>query len=340
MIYLMIALATLCRLITPLTAQKLYAPDIVEPGQILQGFVYPISTIGSSAREHIKFSLLNAQGKVVAKGEGFPYNYKEGFLAQEFDVQAQNWVGIGLLGIASSQEAGRYTLRVNISAQSGQEPYAQTIGQTIERLIYVQSRDFPGQKIRISPRMDSILNPTDPERIAAQRSQAQRLWSIIKRFRPEYLYFSAPLLRPVENGVGRISSPYGYVREYIYPDGKTQKRIHKGYDIAAPQGVSVLASGEGLVVMAEDRIVTGKTIMLALLPGIFLKYQHLSKILVDEGEKVVRGQFIGEIGSSGFATGSHLHLELWVASQRVDPSIYFERSLIDRAQIISMIAQN
>ena len=329
--HFIIALVALCRLLTPLAAQKLYAPDTAEPGQILQSFVYPMS-----GRNRIEFSLLNAQGKVVARGEGFPYNYKGGILAQQLDVQSQNWVGIGLLGVASNQKAGHYTLRLEIDAKIGQSTY----GQIIERSIYIQSRDFPGQKIRINPKMNSILNPTDPQRIAAQRSQSQRLWAVVKRFRPEYLYFSGPLLRPLENGEGRTSSPYGYVREYIYPNGKTQKSIHKGYDIAAAQGVSVLASGGGLVVMAEDRIVTGKTIMLALLPGVFLKYQHLSKILVHEGEEVVRGQLLGEIGSSGFATGSHLHLELWVASQRVDPSIYFEQSLIDTAQIISMIATN
>lgn len=331
MIHLIIALAALCRLLTPLAAQKLYAPSQAEPGQILQSFVYPIS-----GRERIEFSLLNKQGKVVAKGEGFPYNYKEGIRAQKLDVQGQNWIGLGLLGIASNQKSGNYTLRLKLGTEIGQNKY----GQTIERPLYIQSRDFPGQKIRISPKMDSILNPTDPQRIAAQRSQSQRLWSVVKRFHPEYLYFSSALLRPLEDGQGRISSPYGYVREYIYPSGKTQKSIHKGHDIAAPQGVSVLASGGGLVAMAEDRIVTGKTIMLALLPGVFLKYQHLSRILVHEGQKVVRGQLIGEVGSSGFATGSHLHLELWVASQRVDPSIYFERSLIDTGQIISMIAEN
>ncbi|MEM9424822.1 MAG: M23 family metallopeptidase, partial [Spirochaetota bacterium] len=112
------------------------------------------------------------------------------------------------------------------------------------------------------------------------------------------------------------------------------------YDIAAPQGVQVLASGDGLVVMAEERIVTGKTVMIAVLPGIYLKYQHMSTMNVTEGSVVQKGSLIGEVGKTGFATGNHLHTELWVAARQVDPSLYFEAPLIDTNLIISMMARH
>ena len=312
--------------IQQLPAQKLYAPDRVEQGRILQSFVYPLSRI-----ESVEYTLLNAKGKVVAHSNGFLFNYERETLAKQLNGRMTDWVNVGLLGITSTLPAGNYMLRASVAKKSSHS-------HLLERPVYIQEHDFPSETIKLNAQMQAILDPKDPDIIAKQRIQANRLWAIIKSDNPKDLYYSGTLLRPLEDGQGWPSSAYGYVRKYVYPGGKILNSVHKGYDLAAFQGVKVLASGDGLVVMAEDRIVTGLTAIIAVLPGVFLKYQHLSTINVNEGELVKKGDLIGEVGKTGFATGSHLHSELWVSAQRVDPSVYFEEPLIDTSQIISMIS--
>ncbi|WGK68896.1 M23 family metallopeptidase [Candidatus Haliotispira prima] len=311
-----------------LSAQKLYAPDRVGQGRILQSFIYPVRNSDS-----VEFTLLNSQGKVVARSRGFLLNYERGTLVKKLDGRMKDWVTVGLLGITSTQESGNYILRATIAKKKSRS-------QLLERPIYIRKHEFPGETIKVSAKMNSVLNPKDPDLIARQRTQSNELWAILKNDNPEYLFYNGALLRPLEDGQGRTSSAYGYVRKYVYPGGKTVNSVHKGYDIAAAQGIHILASGDGLVVMAKDRIVTGKTVMIAVLPGIFLKYQHMSVISVTEGSSVKRGDLIGEVGRTGFATGNHVHTELWVSARRVDPSLYFNEPLIDTNRIISMIAAN
>ncbi len=310
-----------------LQSQQLYAPDRVKQGQILQSFIYPVNNL-----ENVEFALLNAKGKVVAQSNGFLLNYERGILAKQLDGRMKDWAYIGLLGIISTQKSGNYMLRATLAKGSSRS-------QLLERPIYIQKHEYPGQTIKLSQKMNDILNPKAPELIAKQRTQSNRLWAILKRKNSEDLYYSGSLIRPLKTGKGWTSAPYGYVRKYVYPNGKVVNSIHKGYDLAAPEGVKVMASGNGLVVMAEDRIVTGKTVMISLLPGVYLKYQHLSTMNVREGAIIKKGHLIGEVGKTGFANGNHLHTELWVSSQRVDPSLYFDNPLIDTNQIVSMIAE-
>ncbi len=324
----LLSFISLANVSAALRAQRLYAPDRVKQGKILQTFIYPVRNL-----EDVEFTLLDAQGKAVAYSKGFLFNHERGTLAKELDARMRDWVQVGLLGIISEQEAGNYILRATIAR-------GRSRSQLLERPVYIQNHSFPEQTIKLNKQMESILNPKDPDVIARQNMQSNRLWAILKRENPEDLFYNGPLLRPLEGGKGRASSLYGYVRKYVYPNGKVVNSVHKGYDIAAPRGVQVLASGNGLVVMAEERIITGRTVMIALLPGVFLKYQHMSSLHVREGSIVKKGDLIGEVGRSGFATGNHLHTELWVSARRVDPSLYFDEPLIDTSRIISMIGAN
>jgi len=83
--------------------------------------------------------------------------------------------------------------------------------------------------------------------------------------------------------------------------------------------------------MAEDRILTGLTIIIEHLPGVFSLYYHLDRLDVVPGDAVVAGDAIGTVGSTGLSTGPHLHWELRVAGAAVDPSPYLERPLVDTA---------
>ena len=117
---------------------------------------------------------------------------------------------------------------------------------------------------------------------------------------------------------GIISGVFGSQRIL---NGKP-KRPHYGIDIAAKKGTSVLAPIESIVRMAEkDLYYTGGTIMLDHGHGVTSVYSHLSLINVNVGDKVLKGQKIGEIGSTGRSTGPHLDWRINWFLERLDPAL-------------------
>jgi len=103
-----------------------------------------------------------------------------------------------------------------------------------------------------------------------------------------------------------LSSGYGSPR--TLPDG--QQYYHTGTDLRAGEGAEVKASQDGEVVFAAPLIVTGNMVMIYHGSGVYSKYMHLSKIDVNVGDKVKKGQHIGEAGHTGRVTGPHLHWEI------------------------------
>ena len=117
---------------------------------------------------------------------------------------------------------------------------------------------------------------------------------------------------------GIISGVFGSQRIL---NGKP-KRPHYGIDIAAKKGTSVIAPIEAIVRMAEkDLYYTGGTIMLDHGHGVTSVYSHLSLINVNVGDKVKKGQKIGEIGSTGRSTGPHLDWRINWFLERLDPAL-------------------
>ena len=98
-------------------------------------------------------------------------------------------------------------------------------------------------------------------------------------------------------------------------------------DIAAATGTPVFAPADAKVLLAYDEMfLTGKTILLAHGQEVTTSYSHLSKLDVETGDKVKKGQKIGEIGSTGRATGPHLHWVVMWRDKRVDPAVFIENS--------------
>ena len=121
---------------------------------------------------------------------------------------------------------------------------------------------------------------------------------------------------PIQNmKKSNISSPFGYRKS----PGGIGSKYHKGLDIAFPTGTHVLACEAGKVELAGWNDGLGKCIIISHGGGLKTVYGHLSKINVTKGQSVVRGQFIGEVGSTGNSTGPHLHLGVMVNGSYVDP---------------------
>ena len=112
-------------------------------------------------------------------------------------------------------------------------------------------------------------------------------------------------LRPAE---GPVSSPFGYVRQYVTEGCPTKERPHFGYDIAAPTGAPIIAPAAGIVTLAEtDLYYEGGTVFLDHGQGLVSIFLHMSELDVAVGDTLEAGELIGKIGATGRVTGAHLH---------------------------------
>ncbi|MCS6968484.1 MAG: M23 family metallopeptidase [Bernardetiaceae bacterium] len=105
------------------------------------------------------------------------------------------------------------------------------------------------------------------------------------------------------------------------------RKFHTGCDFAAPIGTPVYATGNGVVRMADYDGGYGKCIEIDHGDGYVTKYAHLSAYTVKVGQRVKRGQMIGRVGSTGVSISPHLHYEVIIRGQKVNPVHYFGGSL-------------
>ena len=125
-------------------------------------------------------------------------------------------------------------------------------------------------------------------------------------------YWGDGFLLPVQ---GRITTRFGTGRVL---NGKPRSS-HSGVDIAGKRGVPVKGANSGKVLLADDFYLSGKTIVVDHGWGVSTVYAHLDRIDVREGQKVKRGQVLGTVGSTGRATGPHLHFGAFIRGAKIDP---------------------
>lgn len=134
--------------------------------------------------------------------------------------------------------------------------------------------------------------------------------------------FTSPFL---DNWRKYVTSEFGPRDPIVLPDGTMTSSYHSGIDLARALATSVLAVQKGKVVLVRyTNVGLGFFTVIDHGGGIFSVYGHLSKIHVYENEVVDQGQIIGEVGSTGNSTGPHLHLEIIVHKQRVNPRNYLK----------------
>ena len=150
----------------------------------------------------------------------------------------------------------------------------------------------------------------------AKPNSANRVTGTIPGFGTQPV--SIPSLIPVE-GV-KLTSDYG-MRVHPVLGGR---RAHKGVDLAAPAGTPIRASADGMVSRADW--FSGYGLYIALEHGgdIQTRYGHMSRLNVAAGQKVHKGDIIGYVGSTGRSTGPHLHYEVRIAGEAVNPMPYLQ----------------
>lgn len=129
---------------------------------------------------------------------------------------------------------------------------------------------------------------------------------------------AAPAFTWPTPGWGEITSPWG---ERSHPILGIPK-VHTGADIGAPSAADVHAVQGGEVILADQFTAYGLLLVVDHGDGWASVYAHLSQADVAEGDEVVAGQVIGAVGSTGRVTGPHLHLELYLSGESVDPLDY------------------
>jgi len=136
---------------------------------------------------------------------------------------------------------------------------------------------------------------------------------------------SIPAIIPIKGGADKICCGFGYRLHPIY---KTLQ-MHPGVDITSPRGTPIYATGDGVVQSPAGNYLTGYGICVVINHGYGYEslYGHMSRKVVSEGQKVKRGELIGYVGSTGMATGPHLHYEVWKSGSRVNPVNYFYNDL-------------
>ena len=121
--------------------------------------------------------------------------------------------------------------------------------------------------------------------------------------------------RPVP---GRQSSPFG-VRRFFNGE---ERNPHSGLDFAASTGTPIKAPAAGKVILVGDYFFNGKTVFVDHGQGLISMFCHLSAIDVAVGQEIPRGGVLGKVGSTGRATGPHLHWNVSLNGSRIDPAIF------------------
>ena len=174
----------------------------------------------------------------------------------------------------------------------------------------VVAKKYPEQRITIdNPKM---VNP-DPEDLKRIDREQQAMNAKFDAF--SLLDRSPfPLLRPSS---GPISGQFG--RRRIF-NGEP-RNPHMGMDIAAAAGTPILSPADGTVTLLGNFYFNGNTVFVDHGGGLISMFCHLSAFDVKEGDRVKRGATLGRVGSTGRATGPHLHWTLALNGQRIDPDV-------------------
>ena len=137
---------------------------------------------------------------------------------------------------------------------------------------------------------------------------------------PVKVAVSIPSRMPLDGA--QLTSSYGMRNHPIL----RKRARHTGVDLAAPTGTPIYATADGYVQMAEWFSSYGKFIKISHGSELETRYAHLSRIAVSEGDMVKKGDLIGYVGSTGRSTGPHLHYEVRIAGEAVNPIPYMVES--------------
>ena len=166
---------------------------------------------------------------------------------------------------------------------------------------------YPFETLRVAPSKVSP-NAAQQKRIAGEFRKAMAIYDHFTPRRYWASAFSFPMESPVTSAFGTARLLNG-----------TLSSFHSGTDFKASPGTPVTAVNDGVVVLAEERYFAGNSVIIDHGEGLYSCYYHLSRMEVNVGQRVRKGQQIGLSGDTGRVTGPHLHFAVMLQGVQVDP---------------------
>jgi murein DD-endopeptidase MepM/ murein hydrolase activator NlpD len=161
-----------------------------------------------------------------------------------------------------------------------------------------------------SERLEEVLKVIEPQ-LALLAESAEDYRTMLWAF---------PSINPCPEAV--LTSGFGYRRSPF----TRRWKFHTGIDLAGPLGLPIIAPAPGVVIQAGFDSGYGRALQIDHGYGLVSRFAHTSKLYVGVGDRIERGQLIAAVGNSGQTTGPHLHYEVMVNGERVDPMFYISRS--------------
>jgi murein DD-endopeptidase MepM/ murein hydrolase activator NlpD len=204
-----------------------------------------------------------------------------------------------LIGIALGTGPEVTPLKIRRAGAPGAEiPGLSSVNVTIASHTYVV------ENVNLPPAKNNLVPQESRE--SARIHKACRILSTRQ-------YWEGVFAPPV---TGKELAAFGRKRMH---NGNESAGFHNGIDLRSPAGTPAGAANAGVVVLASSFKAHGKTVMINHGQGVMTIYLHLQSFAVKPGQVVTKGQTIGKVGSSGVATGPHIHWQVFVHGVPVDP---------------------
>ncbi|MDX5151087.1 MAG: peptidoglycan DD-metalloendopeptidase family protein [Acidiferrobacterales bacterium] len=245
-----------------------------------------------------------------------------GVAVVEIPGQQQSPPRVSYLGnpVMVRQQSGHWyaVVGLGLKTKPGKKLLKVTQDKKEQIAFNVVDKHYPTQYVNGVPQKTVDLSPEDYKRYLKERKKI----NIAKKSWGEIDPASLQLMLPVKS---RISGLFGRRRVF---NGEP-RNPHSGLDLAAPRGTHVYAPADGKVLLTGNFLFIGNAIFIDHGQGLITLYGHLSKIDVKTGDKVQRGHRIAEVGSTGRATGPHLHWGVYLNRVAVDPLLFINRNTAD-----------
>ena len=212
-----------------------------------------------------------------------------------------------LLGVDMETAPGVYQVVVKLHRSRHET-------ETLRRSIRVQDAGFPVEKLTLDPAK------VFPDSAALARIRRETALRNLKWSRwSSKVFWHGSFIPPVQGQMRRFGC-----RRII---NGAPRSPHTGVDISAPEGTPVRSPAAGKVLLTGDFFFSGKSVYIDHGLGLVGMFFHLSRIDVAEGEMVEKGQIIGAVGSTGRASGAHLHWGVRWRGVRINPALLLQLEL-------------
>ncbi|HKS12526.1 MAG TPA: peptidoglycan DD-metalloendopeptidase family protein [Pseudomonas sp.] len=175
----------------------------------------------------------------------------------------------------------------------------------------VGSKKYPEQRITLKNKRQVNPDPADLKRIDRELAEQITAYRSFSPALPSNLMLDKPVSGP-------LSSKFG-VRRFFNGE---ERNPHAGLDFAVPAGTPIKTPANGKVILVGDYFFNGRTVFVDHGQGFISMFCHMSKIDVKPGQSLRRGEVVGRVGSTGRATGPHMHWNVSLNDARVDPAIF------------------